>query len=146
MMWLPWDLSSAVLRKWLEYCGTFCRRILKFHVLWTGGCVVFSVCVQFIAVCNTCCYGLLTSVRTRKKVFSHNNTSASQHRTKLLKNISEVISQFHRAFPFTIYNGPTKALVSNKTLIQMSHTKTLKITPTCFDHQMIIVRELFDPG
>jgi hypothetical protein len=31
-------------------------------------------------------------------------------------------------------------------LIQMSHTKTLKITPTCFDHQMIIIRELFDPG
>jgi hypothetical protein len=38
------------------------------------------------------------------------------------------------------------ALVCNKTLIQMSHTKTLKITPTCFDHQMIIIRELFDPG
>jgi hypothetical protein len=43
-------------------------------------------------------------------------------------------------------NGPTNALVSNKTLIQMSHIKTLKITPTCFDHQMIITRELFDPG
>jgi hypothetical protein len=26
----------------------------------------------------------------------------------------------------------------------MSHTKTLKITPTCFDHQMIIIRELVD--
>jgi hypothetical protein len=25
----------------------------------------------------------------------------------------------------------------------MSHTKTLKITPTCFDHQMIIIRERF---
>jgi hypothetical protein len=24
----------------------------------------------------------------------------------------------------------------------MSHIKTLKITPTCFDHQMIIIREL----
>jgi hypothetical protein len=45
-----------------------------------------------------------------------------------------------------IYNSPTNALVCNKTLIQMSHTKTLKITPTCFDHQMIIIRELFDPG
>jgi hypothetical protein len=45
-----------------------------------------------------------------------------------------------------IYNGPTNALVCNKTLIQMSHTKTFKITPTCFDHQMIIIRELFDPG
>jgi hypothetical protein len=45
-----------------------------------------------------------------------------------------------------IYSGPTNALVCNKTLIQISHSKTLKITPTCFDHQMIIVRELFDPG
>jgi hypothetical protein len=40
---------------------------------------------------------------------------------------------------YTIYNGPTNALVCNKTLIQMSHTKTLKITPTCCDHQMIII-------
>jgi hypothetical protein len=32
-------------------------------------------------------------------------------------------------------NGPTSALVCNKTLIQMSHIKTLKITPTCFNHQ-----------
>jgi hypothetical protein len=36
-----------------------------------------------------------------------------------------------------IYNGPTNALVCNKTLIQMSHTKTFKITPTCFDHLMM---------
>jgi hypothetical protein len=41
-------------------------------------------------------------------------------------------------------NGPTNALVCNKTLIQMSHIKTLKITPTCIDHQLIIIRELFD--
>jgi hypothetical protein len=34
-----------------------------------------------------------------------------------------------------ICNGPTNALVCNKTLIQMSHTKTLKTTPTYFDHQ-----------
>jgi disulfide bond formation protein DsbB len=45
-----------------------------------------------------------------------------------------------------IYNGPTNALVCIKTLIQLSHTKTFKITPTCFDHQMIIMRELSDPG
>jgi hypothetical protein len=44
------------------------------------------------------------------------------------------------------YNGPTNALVCIKTLIQMSHNKRFKITPTCFDHQMIIIRELFDPG
>jgi hypothetical protein len=43
---------------------------------------------------------------------------------------------------FTMCNGPTDALVCNKILIQMSHIKTLKITPTCFDHQMIITREL----
>jgi hypothetical protein len=36
-------------------------------------------------------------------------------------------SLFHRAFQFTIYNGPTNAFVCNKTLILMSHTKTLKI-------------------
>jgi hypothetical protein len=41
-----------------------------------------------------------------------------------------------------IYNGPTNALACNKTLIQMSHAKTLKFTPTCFDHQLIIIREL----
>jgi hypothetical protein len=29
------------------------------------------------------------------------------------------------------------ALVCNKILIQMSQTKILTITPTCFDHQMI---------
>jgi hypothetical protein len=32
-------------------------------------------------------------------------------------------------------NGPSNALVCNKTLIQMSHIKTLKITLTYFDHQ-----------
>jgi hypothetical protein len=52
------------------------------------------------------------------------------------------ISLFHRAFQFTMSNGLTNALVRNKTLIQMSHIKTLKITPTCFDHQLIIIREL----
>jgi hypothetical protein len=30
-------------------------------------------------------------------------------------------------------------------VIQMSHIKTLKITPTCFDHQLIIIREMFEP-
>jgi hypothetical protein len=61
-------------------------------------------------------------------------------------NYGRVISLFHRAFQFTIYNGPTNALVCNKTLIQMSHNKTLKITPTCFDHQLIIIRKHFDPS
>jgi hypothetical protein len=57
-----------------------------------------------------------------------------------------LISLFHRAFQFTMCNGPTNALVCNKTLIEVSHIKTLKITPTCFDHQLIIIRELFDPS
>jgi hypothetical protein len=52
------------------------------------------------------------------------------------------ISLFHRVFQFTMCNGPTNALVCNKTLIQMSQIKTLKITPTCFDHQLIIIGEL----
>jgi hypothetical protein len=39
---------------------------------------------------------------------------------------------------------PTNALVCNKTLIKMSHIKTLKIIPTCFDHRLIIIREIFD--
>jgi hypothetical protein len=47
---------------------------------------------------------------------------------------------------FIMCNVPTKALVCNKTLIQMSHIKTLKITLTFFDHQLIIIRELFDPS
>jgi hypothetical protein len=42
----------------------------------------------------------------------------------------------------SVCNGPTNSLVCNKTLIQMSHAKSLKITPTCFDHQLIIIREL----
>jgi hypothetical protein len=65
--------------------------------------------------------------------------------TKQIKTTTEHISLFHRAFYFTMWNGPTNALVCNKTLIQMSQTKTFKITP-CFDHQLIIIRELFDPG
>jgi hypothetical protein len=67
-----------------------------------------------------------------------------QYATKI--NLVYGISLFHRAFQFTMCNGPTNALVCNTTLIQMSHIKTLKITPTCFDHQMIIIRELFDPS
>jgi hypothetical protein len=56
-----------------------------------------------------------------------------------MKLILCLFSLFRRAFQFTIYNGPTNALVCNKTLIQMSHTKTIKITPKYFDHQTIII-------
>jgi hypothetical protein len=52
----------------------------------------------------------------------------------------------HSKVLITVCNSPTNALVCNKTLIQMSHIKTLKSNPTCFDHQMIIIRELLDPG
>jgi hypothetical protein len=53
----------------------------------------------------------------------------------------------HGIFSGYVHAGDNdNALACNKTLIQMSHIKTLKITPTYFDHQMIIVRELFDPG
>jgi hypothetical protein len=48
-------------------------------------------------------------------------------------------------FTKNVYNGPTNAHVSFKTLIQMSQTETFKIPPTCFDCQKIIIRELFDP-
>jgi hypothetical protein len=50
-----------------------------------------------------------------------------------------VILRHMNPFPFTVCDCPTNALVCNKTLIQMSQTKTLKITPTDFDHQMIII-------
>jgi hypothetical protein len=33
----------------------------------------------------------------------------------------------------------------NFDIIEM-HGTTIKITPTCFDHQMTIIRGLFDPG
>jgi hypothetical protein len=71
-------------------------------------------------------------------------------RTILCSHVHECIGLFFTVSPCIsihyISNGPTNALVCNKTLIQMLHTKTLKITPTCFDHQMIIIRELFDPS
>jgi hypothetical protein len=56
------------------------------------------------------------------------------------------ISLFHRAFQFTIYNGPTNALVCNKTLIQMSHTKTLKIISDMFRSSDDHHQGVFDPG
>jgi hypothetical protein len=56
------------------------------------------------------------------------------------------IAEEEENFTFAMCNVPTNALVCNKTLIQMSHIKTLKVTPTCFDHQLIIIRELFNPS
>jgi hypothetical protein len=50
-----------------------------------------------------------------------------------------LILLFHCAFQFTIYNGPTNALVCNKTLIQMSHIKILKNHSNMF-------RSSDDPG
>jgi hypothetical protein len=68
------------------------------------------------------------------------------NQSALLSTCRPIKTTSSKDFQFTIYNGPTNALVFIKTLIQMSQTKTLKITPTCFDHQMIIIRELSDPG
>jgi hypothetical protein len=92
-------------------------------------------------VCNTCyrwvkglC--LLRLVVRRKKTKVRKTTYIFVFR----------ISLSHRAFQFTMCNGPTNAHVRNKTLIQMSHIKTLEINPTCFDYQLIIIRELFYPG
>jgi hypothetical protein len=63
--------------------------------------------------------------------------------------IMKSILQFHcftvnfNSLYIYIYNGATNALVCNKTLIQMSYNKTLKFTPTCFDHQMMITRDFW---
>jgi hypothetical protein len=59
---------------------------------------------------------------------------------------NEINCANNNRFSYIMCNGPTNALLCNKTLIQMSHIKTLKITPTCSNHQMIIIRELFNPG
>jgi hypothetical protein len=64
----------------------------------------------------------------------------------MLQFAIEVTGRILRLIKIIIYNGPNNALVCNETLIQMSNTKTLKITPTCFDHQLIIIRELYDRG
>jgi hypothetical protein len=56
-------------------------------------------------------------------------TATAVFRDVTLYNLEQFyrrISLSHRAFQFTIYNGPTNALVCFKTLIQMSYTKTFK--------------------
>jgi hypothetical protein len=58
----------------------------------------------------------------------------------------KVISLFRRAFQFTICNGTTNALVCNKTLIQMSYIKTLKITPNMFRSSADHHQGAFDPS
>jgi hypothetical protein len=66
----------------------------------------------------------------------------------LPKHIDTVACQTETMFLPNIcleYNGPTNALVCIKTLIQMSQTKTFQITPTCFDHQMIIISRYASP-
>jgi hypothetical protein len=76
----------------------------------------------------------------KKALFS---VDVTNNKVRFLINMHRYfISLFHRAFQFTMCNGRTIVLVCNKTLIQMSHIKTLKITPTCLDHQLIIIWEL----
>jgi hypothetical protein len=69
----------------------------------------------------------------------------SASKTAVLKRPRKVTFIFTLTI-WTIYNSPTNELVCNKTLIQTSHIKTFKITPIYFDHQLIIIRELFDPS
>jgi hypothetical protein len=71
----------------------------------------------------------------------YNKTLIQMSHIKTFKS-TPTFSLFHRAFQFTMCNGPTNALIYDKTLIQMSHIKILKTTPTCFDHKLIIIREL----
>jgi hypothetical protein len=63
-----------------------------------------------------------------------------------LKKSFSLLFSPHKTNEDRLYKCPTNALVCIKTQIQMSHNKTFKITPTYFDHQMIIIRELSDPG
>jgi hypothetical protein len=59
-------------------------------------------------------------------------------------NIRNTLPKFFTFPPgHPVYNDPTNALVCNKTLIKIAHTKTLKKSP---QHVSIIIRELFDPG
>jgi hypothetical protein len=53
-----------------------------------------------------------------------------------------LVASMNMFLRFTMCNGPTNALIHNKTLIQMSYIKIFKTTPTCFSHQLIIIREL----
>jgi hypothetical protein len=53
-------------------------------------------------------------------------------------------SPFHDMWSFRY--GVQRTPLHAEGLIQMSRTKTLKIAPTYFDHQIIIIREIFYPG
>jgi hypothetical protein len=59
----------------------------------------------------------------------HENGQVSSYTVNILDLLHQQFSDL------TMCNGPTNALVCNKTLIKMSHVKALKITSTCFDHQ-----------
>jgi hypothetical protein len=61
----------------------------------------------------------------RKQRFVYLQTEVEK---KILRTLKTSFLLFHRAFQFTVCNGPTNALVCNETLIQLSHIKTLKTT------------------
>jgi hypothetical protein len=63
-----------------------------------------------------------------------------------VKKPTNLILLFHRAFQFTICNGPTNALVCNKTLIQILHIKTLKNHSNMFRSSADHHQGVFDPG
>jgi hypothetical protein len=111
----------------------------------------FFPSIPFPRFWNICCCSVLLVLQVTVSVLVTRwlvslECNHSYFSWTFLKTVNTGYSLFHRAFQFTIYNGPTNALVCIKTLIQMSQTKTFKITPTCFGHHMIIIRELSDPG
>jgi hypothetical protein len=73
--------------------------------------------VFFPILSQTIMQSLLCIARVVEKALFH------KRRIRQINTGSEIfsvrISLFHRAFYFTIYNGPTNALVCSKTLIQM---------------------------
>jgi hypothetical protein len=85
----------------------------------------------------------LVATLTTAHLFGLNRNSNNRYSEN---RACSVLRRYPLKYLGTMCNGPTNALVCNKTLIQMSHIKTLKITPTCFDHQLINIRELFDPS
>jgi hypothetical protein len=77
---------------------------------------IFFTCVAFCFVC-------WVPVPVPVPVFQNNVVTGSSKSFFIFTNGCTIFfSLFHRAFQFTIYNGPTNALDCNKTLIQMSHT------------------------
>jgi hypothetical protein len=97
---------------------------LQYHGYWRK----FLKCLQFSTQIQQCTISNIIP-ETSKVIYK-------SMKDKFLK-VSKLL------FILTEYNDPTNVLQHNKTLILKCHTlKTLKSTPTCFDQQLIIIREL----